>query len=95
MFHFRQEDNAQKTLAEQTRKFGARLETAKRIFLVRFAHKQGVSASSARNATRQIHFVHSYKTTFAHKVYTLNLEFFQLDSADYQSGFEISFVFTL
>jgi hypothetical protein len=86
MFQFRQEDNAQKTLAEQTRKFGARVETSKRISLVQFAQKQGVSASSAQNATRHA-FVHSYKTTLGHNVCTSGLEFFSVRQCSGSEGF--------
>jgi hypothetical protein len=98
MFNFRQ-DNTQKALAEKRKeeKKGARLETSTGISLVRFAQKQGVNASSARNATKQMHLyctVRSYKTTFAHEVCDSYLEFFSKTLQRPRGDFEISLAFT-
>jgi hypothetical protein len=74
-------------LLRKARKIGARLETSTRISLVRSAQKQGVNASSARNATKQMHLYIHIRQLWLTKPTIRILNFFQQDSAAAQRGF--------
>jgi len=55
LFHFRQEDNTQKALTEESKNIWCSIGNIYKNILVRCAQKQYVNASSAQNATKQMY----------------------------------------